>query len=197
MNPIYNHSKKVRHQHCLWGWGADSYKCDLWRCLALFRSVQYVFFLTFSVFLCSSLYFDPSGQSNMGFTMNQIFNSTEEMEASVGYTDIRFTVLKRVTSDVEMDDIEPQVFTFLHLNTIFTILLRLLGLIPLNLNISNICQLCASFLQGVLTTRNLKGGLSSITLKAKELYSTKKLFCQRGTPSSGFDRLGMGWNQVL
>merc|ERR1712156_136539 len=50
-----------------------------------------------------------SGQSNMGFTMNQIFNSTEELEASAGYTDIRFTVLKRVTSDVEMDDIEPQV----------------------------------------------------------------------------------------
>jgi len=26
----------------------------------------------------------------------------------VGYTDIRFTVLKRVTSDVEQEDIEPQ-----------------------------------------------------------------------------------------
>jgi len=50
-----------------------------------------------------------SGQSNMVFTMNQIFNSTEEMEASVGYTDIRFTVLKRVASDVEQEDIEPQV----------------------------------------------------------------------------------------
>ena len=45
----------------------------------------------------------------MVFTMNQIFNSTEEMEASVGYTDIRFTVLKRVASDVEQEDIEPQV----------------------------------------------------------------------------------------
>merc|ERR1711962_1254696 len=44
-----------------------------------------------------------------GFQMKQIFNSTEEMEASVGYTDIRFTVLKRVTSDVEQEDIEPQV----------------------------------------------------------------------------------------
>ena len=105
----------------------------------------------------------------MGFTMNQIFNSTEELEASVGYTDIRFTVLKRVTSDVEMDDIEPQVFT---LSTIFTILLRLLGLTPLNLNIYNICQLCASFLQGVFTTRNLKGGFSFINLKAKEVSLT-------------------------
>ena len=45
----------------------------------------------------------------MVFTMNQIFNSTEELEASVGYTDIRFTVLKRVTSDVEQEDVEPQV----------------------------------------------------------------------------------------
>ena len=116
----------------------------------------------------------------MQFSMKQIFNSTEEMEASVGYTDIRFTVLKRVTSDVEMDDIEPQVFTFLHLSTIFTILLRLLGLTPLNLNISNICQLCASFLQGVLTTRNLKGGLSFITLKANEVCLTKKLFLPAG-----------------
>ena len=154
----------------------------------MFRSVQYVFFshyfsLILQVFLCSSLSFDPSGQSNMGFTMNQIFNSTEELEASVGYTDIRFAVLKRVTSDVEMDDIEPQVFTFLHLNTIFTILSRLLGLTPLNLNISNICQLCASFLQGVLTTRNLKGGLSFITLKANEVCLTKKLFLPAGNAS--------------
>ena len=30
-----------------------------------------------------------SGQSNMGFTMGGIFNSTEEIEASQGYTDIR------------------------------------------------------------------------------------------------------------
>jgi len=49
-----------------------------------------------------------SGQSNMQFSMKQIFNSTEELEASVGYTDIRFTVLKRVTSDVEQEDVEPQ-----------------------------------------------------------------------------------------
>ena len=49
----------------------------------------------------------------MVFTMNQIFNSTEEMEASVDYTDIRFTVLKRVTSDVEQEDVEPQVSIFL------------------------------------------------------------------------------------
>ena len=54
----------------------------------------------------------------MVFTMNQIFNSTEEMEASVGYTDIRFTVLKRVTSDVEQEDVEPQVSILLLLNMI-------------------------------------------------------------------------------
>ena len=53
----------------------------------------------------------------MQFSMKQIFNSTEEMEASVGYTDIRFTVLKRVTSDVEQEDIEPQVSIFLLLKT--------------------------------------------------------------------------------
>ena len=53
----------------------------------------------------------------MQFSMKQIFNSTEEMEASVGYTDIRFTVLKRVTSDVEQEDVEPQVSTFLLLKT--------------------------------------------------------------------------------
>ena len=40
---------------------------------------------------------------------NQIFNVTEELEASAGYNDIRFTVLKKVTSDVEEEDIEPQV----------------------------------------------------------------------------------------
>merc|ERR1719239_1464959 len=50
-----------------------------------------------------------SGQSNMVFSMKQIFNATEELEASAGYNDIRFTVLKRVTSDVEEQDIEPQV----------------------------------------------------------------------------------------
>ena len=53
----------------------------------------------------------------MVFNMKQIFNSTEEIEASVGYTDIRFTVLKRVTSDVEQEDIEPQVSIFLPLKT--------------------------------------------------------------------------------
>ena len=34
---------------------------------------------------------------------------TEELEASAGYNDIRFTVLSRVTSEVEEQDIEPQV----------------------------------------------------------------------------------------
>ena len=53
----------------------------------------------------------------MVFNMKQIFNSTEEIEASVGYTDIRFTVLKRVTSDVEQDDIEPQVSVLLLFKT--------------------------------------------------------------------------------
>jgi len=50
-----------------------------------------------------------SGQSNMVFTMGGIFNATEELETSAGYNDIRFTVLKKVTSDVEEQDIEPQV----------------------------------------------------------------------------------------
>jgi len=50
-----------------------------------------------------------SGQSNMVFSMGGIFNATEEIEASAGYNDIRFTVLKKVTSDVEEQDIEPQV----------------------------------------------------------------------------------------
>ena len=53
----------------------------------------------------------------MVFNMKQIINSTEEIEASVGYTDIRFTVLKRVTSDVEQEDIEPQVSVLLLLKT--------------------------------------------------------------------------------
>ena len=143
-----------------------------------------------------SLSIDPSGQSNMVFTMNQIFNSTEEMEASVGYTDIRFTVLKRVTSDVEQEDVDPQVSIFLLLETpsFYIFFWRMHGLTPLQ-NTSNICQLCASSLPEVFTTRNWKG-VFLLTLKAKELYSTKKLFFQRGTPSSGFDRLGMGWNQV-
>ena len=44
----------------------------------------------------------------------QIFNATEELEASAGYNDIRFTVLKKVTSDVEEEDIEPQVKPSLH-----------------------------------------------------------------------------------
>ena len=39
----------------------------------------------------------------------KIFNVTEELEASAGYNDIRFTVLSRVTSEVEEQDIEPQV----------------------------------------------------------------------------------------
>ena len=167
----------MRHKHCFWGWGADSYKCDLWRCLALFRSVQYVFFshyfaLIFQVFLCSSLYFDPSGQSNMGFTMNQIFNSTEELEASVGYTDIRFTVLKRVTSDAEQEDVEPQVSIFLLLKTpSFKIFFwRMHGLTPLQ-NTSNICRLCASSLPEVSTTRSWKGVFLSAE-KAKELFLT-------------------------
>merc|ERR1719378_208653 len=50
-----------------------------------------------------------SGQSNMVFTMGGIFNVTEELETSAGYNDLRFTVLKKVTSDVEEEDIEPQV----------------------------------------------------------------------------------------
>merc|ERR1712168_1136287 len=45
------------------------------------------------------------GQSNMVFTMGGIFNVTEELEASAGYNDISFAVLKKVTSDVEEEDI--------------------------------------------------------------------------------------------
>ena len=69
------------------------------------------------VYLCS-------GQSNMVFKMKQvgecptfhlqIFNSTEEVEASAGFTDIRFTVLQLTTSDVELEDIEPKVTLNLH-----------------------------------------------------------------------------------
>merc|ERR1711970_648871 len=47
-----------------------------------------------------------SGQSNMVFTMNGIFNKTEEIAAAAVYTDIRLAVIKRVTSDVEQDDVE-------------------------------------------------------------------------------------------
>jgi len=54
------------------------------------------------VYLCS-------GQSNMVFKMKQIFNSTEELAASAGFTDIRFTVLQLTTSDVELEDIEPKI----------------------------------------------------------------------------------------
>jgi len=46
-----------------------------------------------------------SGQSNMVFTMKNIFNHTEEIAAAAAYTDIRFTVIKRVTSEVEEEDV--------------------------------------------------------------------------------------------
>ena len=47
-----------------------------------------------------------SGQSNMVFTMNGIFNKTEEIAAAAVYTDIRMAVIKRVRSDVEQADVE-------------------------------------------------------------------------------------------
>jgi sialate O-acetylesterase len=47
-----------------------------------------------------------SGQSNMVFTMNGIFNHSEEIAAAAAYPDIRFTVIKRVTSEVEEADVE-------------------------------------------------------------------------------------------
>ena len=49
-----------------------------------------------------------SGQSNMEWPMSKIFNSTEEIEASASYDQIRFMITSRVTSDgVEMTDNNP------------------------------------------------------------------------------------------
>ena len=49
-----------------------------------------------------------SGQSNMEWPMSKIFNSTEEIEASASYDQIRFMITSRVTSDgVEMTDNDP------------------------------------------------------------------------------------------
>merc|ERR1719228_1300813 len=47
-----------------------------------------------------------SGQSNMVFTMNGIFNKTDEIAAAAVYTDIRLAVIERVTSEVEQEDVE-------------------------------------------------------------------------------------------
>jgi hypothetical protein len=38
----------------------------------------------------------------------QIFNATEEAEAALAYTDIRFTILRMEASSHEMEDIQPQ-----------------------------------------------------------------------------------------
>merc|ERR1711970_58348 len=46
-----------------------------------------------------------SGQSNMVFAMNGIFNHTEEIAAAAAYKDIRLAVIERVTSDVELEDV--------------------------------------------------------------------------------------------
>jgi len=46
-----------------------------------------------------------SGQSNMVFTMNGIFNKTDEIAAAAVYTDIRLAVIERVTSEVEQEDV--------------------------------------------------------------------------------------------
>ena len=116
MNPIYNHSKKGATSAL--SLGMRSWLLQMWSLeMSGFVLVSLMCFISLlfidpsgqANIFWPSLSIDPSGQSNMVFTMNQIFNSTEEMEASVGYTDIRFTVLKRVASDVEQEDIEPQV----------------------------------------------------------------------------------------
>ena len=50
-----------------------------------------------------------SGQSNMVFNMNGIFNHSEEIEEAAEFTDIRFTVIDRVTSDVEEEELTTSV----------------------------------------------------------------------------------------
>merc|ERR1712142_1121030 len=46
-----------------------------------------------------------SGQSNMVFNMNGIFNSTEEIALAAEYTNIRITVIDRITSENEEDEL--------------------------------------------------------------------------------------------
>jgi len=48
-----------------------------------------------------------SGQSNMVFTMNGIFNASEEISDSASYTNIRYTVLSRHALDQEQEDNKP------------------------------------------------------------------------------------------
>ena len=48
-------------------------------------------------------------ETGLQCTYCQIFNATEEIEASASYNDIRFTVLSLATSDVEETDIPPVV----------------------------------------------------------------------------------------
>ena len=48
-----------------------------------------------------------SGQSNMVLPIQSIFNHSEEIAAASAYSDIRFTRLHRVPSDVEEADVEP------------------------------------------------------------------------------------------
>ena len=175
MNPIYNHSKKGATSAL--SLGMRSWLLQMWSLeMSGFVLVSLMCFISLlfidpsgqANIFWPSLSIDPSGQSNMVFTMNQIFNSTEEMEASVGYTDIRFTILKRVASDVEQEDIEPQVSILLLLNMnignpcYYHFLWRSLGLTHQTLDTLNLCQLCASSLPEVSMTRNLKGDLISI-----------------------------------
>ena len=209
MNPIYNHSKKGATSAL--SLGMRSWLLQMWSLeMSGFVLVSLICFISLlfidpsgqANIFWPSLSFDPSGQSNMVFTMNQIFNSTEEMEASVGYTDIRFTVLKRVASDVEQEDIEPQVSILLLLNMNIGnphFLWRSLGLTHQTLDTLNLCQLCASSLPEVSMTRNLKGDLISIWWfeRQKDFPGLKTCFCKWGTPSSGFDWLGRGRHQVL
>jgi len=50
-----------------------------------------------------------SGQSNMVFPMHSIFNGSAEIKNSAKYEDIRFTVISRVTSPQEEQDVKPMV----------------------------------------------------------------------------------------
>jgi len=48
-----------------------------------------------------------SGQSNMVFPMHSIFNGSAEIQNSAKYEDIRYTVINRVTSAQEEQDVKP------------------------------------------------------------------------------------------
>jgi sialate O-acetylesterase len=51
-----------------------------------------------------------SGQSNMEWSMGQIFNATEEVAASAEYTNIRMYRINYLTSDTEQDDLISEIW---------------------------------------------------------------------------------------